>query len=140
MPSIAELMEIVYKWWSEVDPKGQLEQPVNKVAELLVSKGISSDIDSAKKILFKYLDKKEKMVTCEDFNQLFCKCIFKDALLSMTSDIDSLNASPSLGDMPLTLKLGRYQRTLMMQGLERDCDNTGRGRAIMQALYNLQVE
>ncbi len=99
-------MEIVYQWWVEVDPKGSLEQPINKVAELLVSKGISQDEDSAKKILQKYLDKKARIITCEDFNSLFCKCIFKDALIGMTDEIDLMNSH--ILDMPLTLKLGKY--------------------------------
>jgi hypothetical protein len=46
------------------------------------------------------------MVTVEDFNQIFCKNIFKDALIEVTNTIEKTNANAS--DMPLTLKLGRF--------------------------------
>lgn len=109
-------MEVVSDWWLEIDPKGRLEMPTQKVGELLVLKGIASDVDTAKKIMQKSLQKKEKLTTNEDFNKIFCKCIFKEALINMFESIDNLPDINS--DVPLQLKLGTYQRTMMMQGLE----------------------
>jgi hypothetical protein len=48
------------------------------------------------------------MVSVEDFNQIFCKNIFKDALIEITTKIEKSNEGVS--EMPLTLKLGRFQR------------------------------
>ena len=105
-------MEIVYEWWREIDPKGMLEVHIDKVTDLLVRKTITQDADTAKKILGKYLDitnlKHGVIVSSEDFNQVFCKCIFKDALIDMTEDIKTLGEK--VVDTPLTLKLGFYQR------------------------------
>lgn len=43
---------------------------MDRVAELLVKKGITSDVDSAKKILLKYLDRDvmTHVLTKDDFN------------------------------------------------------------------------
>jgi len=73
-----------------------------------VKKKITSDMDSAKKILQKFLDLNEKLefISKDDFYQVFCKCIFKDSLLAMTDEIDKLDKG--LGDIPLTVKLGQY--------------------------------
>jgi hypothetical protein len=56
--------------------------------------------------LFKSIEKKATIVTCEDFNQIFCKNIFKDALIDVTLTIERVNAGAS--ETPLTLKLGRF--------------------------------
>jgi len=105
-PTLAEQMEIVDEWWKEVDPQKKLEAPLIPVAELFVKKGIAQDEEFAKKILFKNMDKRSTMVSVEDFNQIFCKNIFKDALIEVTNTIEKTNANAS--DMPLTLKLGRF--------------------------------
>ena len=83
-------MEVVDEWWREVDPQRKLEAPLQLVAELFVKKGIAQDEEFAKKILLKNTDKKGKafVVTCEDFNQIFCKNIFKDALIDVTNVIE----------------------------------------------------
>jgi hypothetical protein len=54
-----------------------------------VRKGISTDSDSAKKIIFRLLgSKKEKTMTIDDFNKVFCKCIFKESLIHMFESIE----------------------------------------------------
>ena len=53
------------------------------MAELFVKKGIAPDGEFAKKILLKNIEKKPT-VSNEDFNQIFCKNIFKDALIAIT--------------------------------------------------------
>ena len=91
---------------------------MNKVLELLVKKGISQDEDSAKRVLYKYIERRGKTLNHDDFNQLFTKCIFKDALINMAETLTSQNAGGE--DLPLTLMIGKYQRQLMMNGLEED--------------------
>lgn len=50
-------MDQVMIWWKEIDPLEKLEVPLEKVTNLLVTKGITSDLDSAQKILIKYIGK-----------------------------------------------------------------------------------
>jgi hypothetical protein len=57
------------------------------VADLFVKKGIAPDGEFAKKILLKNIEKKQN-VSNEDFNQIFCKNIFKDALIAITQEIE----------------------------------------------------
>ena len=57
------------------------------MAELFVKKGIAPDGEFAKKILLKNIEKKPN-VSNEDFNQIFCKNIFKDALIAITQEIE----------------------------------------------------
>jgi hypothetical protein len=90
-------------------------------------------------MLFKNMEKKSNIVTCEDFNQIFCKNIFKDALIDVTNTIEKANAGAS--ETPLTLKLGKFQRNLIEPGLQkREDDRTRDARAIMNALFALQCE
>lgn len=120
---MSDSMEVVQQWWLEVDPKKRLEQPLAKVAELLVSKGITTDMDSAKKIISKLLGiphlKNDRHITIDDFNKIFCKCIFKECLIQMFDAIESIysaasdplqgeNGSLISNEIPLTLKLGAY--------------------------------
>ena len=79
---------------------------MDRASDLLVKKGISNDADSAKKVLLKYLegDVKGTIITRDDFNQVFCRCIFKDSLIAMTEKIVEMDEL--VGEMPLTLKLG----------------------------------
>eukprot|EP00347_Sterkiella_histriomuscorum_P003737 403363140 len=139
-PSIAELMEIVVEWWKEIDTLQKLEQPIDRIAELLVKKGITTDVDSAKKVLLKYLDRdmKNNILTKDDFNQIFCRCIFKDSLIAMTEKICEMDTY--IGDVPLTLKLGRYQRDLMMHGLSKSGEKQKIGLDIMNALFHLKSQ
>ena len=85
MPTLADQMEVVDEWWREVDPQMKLEAPTGLVAELFVKKGLAQDEEFAKKILQKNMQNKAKMVSVEDFNQIFCKNIFKDALIAITT-------------------------------------------------------
>ena len=132
-------MEVVDEWWKEVDPTRKLESPVLDVAELFVRKGIATDEEFARKILYKNIDKRASVVTCEEFNQIFCKNIFKDALIEVTSHIERVSAGAS--EAPLTLKLGLFQRHLIEPGLqEKSDDKTKDARAIMGALFQLQAK
>lgn len=46
------------------------------------------------------------------------RCLFKDALLGLSEAIDSI---PGLDKAtPLAIKLGIYQRGLMMEGIEKE--------------------
>ena len=64
---------------------------MSAVAELFVRKGIAQDEEFAKKILLKNIDKRATVITFEEFNQIFCKNIFKDALIDVTLMIEKAN-------------------------------------------------
>lgn len=114
---------------------------MSAVAELFVKKGIAQDEEFAKKILLKNIDKRGTVIVIsfEEFNQIFCKNIFKDALIDVTLTIEKANQGAS--DTPLTLKLGKFQRDLIAPGLQRSHDDKVKdARAIMNALFMLQCE
>lgn len=81
---------------------------------MFVTKAIATDSDTAKKIIFKLLGcKKDKTMTIDDFNKVFCKCIFKESLVQMFDAIDKVTVENkeefnSVSEVPLTLKLGAY--------------------------------
>lgn len=51
-------------------------------------------------------NKRATAVTSEQFNQIFCKNIFKDALINVNEVIEKANKGSM--ETPLTLKLGRF--------------------------------
>lgn len=87
------------------DVAESLELHITKVSEILVIKGISSDNDSAKRYLQKYFGTKKTLISCQDFNKLFCKCIFKDALINLAAQIEALSSKK---EVPMALKLGEF--------------------------------
>ena len=93
-PSLTELMGVVKAWWLEIDPLFRLEQPVDRVSNLLVDKGISQDVDSAFKVIVKYAKKPKdaRTLTYEDFNKVFCKCLYKDALTNLLESLSDPNS------------------------------------------------
>jgi hypothetical protein len=57
--------------------------------------------------MFKLLgEKRNKTMTLDDFNKIFCKCIFKEALFQMIRSLEQLEGIDE--NMPLELKLGAY--------------------------------
>jgi len=80
--------------------------PVSTVADLLVSKKVAPEQDTAKKIIFKALRKKVQSITFEEYNKIFCKCIFKEALIELVSSLEQMEGVTE--EMPLALKLGIF--------------------------------
>lgn len=91
-PSLVEQMEVVDEWWREIDPQKRCEVSLSVAAGLFVKKGISPDLEMAKKILLKSMNNvRATSVTMEQYNQIFCKNIFKDALINVNEAIEQSN-------------------------------------------------
>lgn len=63
---------------------------------------------------------KAVIISHEDFKRVFCRCLFKDSLIDLSENIEKLGELDQ--DAPLVLKLGIYQRQLMMDGIEKEGD------------------
>eukprot|EP00347_Sterkiella_histriomuscorum_P008784 403343767 len=142
-PSLSELMDELELWWKEIDPLQRFEADIEKVLLLLVKKGISQDLDGSLKIIQKYLGKQigktsQKTLTLEDFKRLFCRCFFKDSLIQLSQDIEKIKSLDQ--SAPLSLKLGLYQRQLMMDGIEKEGIENQHGRHIMNALSLIKTQ
>ena len=67
------------------------------VAKLLVDKKIAAETETAKRIILTAAKKKNQQdIDWEDFNQIFCKGIFKEVLIALANRIkDSKNNARS---------------------------------------------
>ena len=140
--SLADQMKLVRKWWSEMDEnKGRLELPMKIVSDFMTKKGITPDREKAKAIIYKAQIGREKrqLVTLDEFNRIFCKGIFKDALINVVESIDS-NGKSNSEALPLSIKISQYQRELMMDGLMKDKNRYEEGKAVLEALSSLKRE
>ena len=140
--SLADQMKVVRKWWSEMDGnKGRLELPIKIVSDFMTKKGITPDREKAKTIINKAQVGREKrqLVTIDEFNRIFCKGIFKDALINVVENIDTNNHTNNEA-LPLNLKISQYQRGLMMEGLMKEKSRYEEGKAVLEALSSLKRE
>lgn len=58
--------------------------------------------------------KNKEVVNFDEFNRIFCKGIFKDALISITNSFEKLKND----EVPLAIKVNEYQRNQLFSGLE----------------------
>ena len=77
---------------------------------------MTENVDSAEKEIFKIVGKC-KSIDYDDFYKLFCKGIFRIALIDMIDNIQQLNKN--FTELPLSLKLGAYRRNLLLSGLDK---------------------
>ena len=105
------------------------------------NKGITPDRERAKNVIYKAQLGREKrqIVTIDEFNRMFCKGIFKDALVNVVESIDANNQNNN-EDLPLSIKISQYQRGLMMDGLMKEKSRYEDGKAILEALNILKKE
>lgn len=65
----------------------------------------------------------------DEFNRIFCKGMFKEALIDVNQNFSSLNTKASTtDDVQLFVKIGEYQRQQMFTGLEPKSDQYVYGR------------
>lgn len=109
------------------------------VIKFMVKKGMSLDNEQAEKDIQKVLGKIPEM-EYEEFYRLFCKGIFRVALLDMISSIEQL--SKDNDTLPLSLKLGAYRRNLLLSGLDKESNGElkEKGRSILFALQKYKDE
>ena len=135
-------MKVVKKWWTEMDEnKGRIELPIKTVSSFMTKKGITPDREKAKNVIYKAQlgRKKRQIVTIDEFNRMFCKGIFKDALVNV---VESIGRDKNIDNdnLPLSLRISQYQRSLMIEGLMKEKSRYEDGKAILQALNTLKRE
>lgn len=141
--SLTDQMKIVREWWNEMDDsQGRNELPLKIVAAFMTKKGLTPDQEKAKSVITKAQignRKKHQVVSIEDFNRIFCKGIFKDALVNV---VESIDRDKHINDenLPLSLKISQYQRGLMIDGLMKESSRYEDGKAILEALDALKRE
>ena len=139
--SLTDQMKIVRKWWNEMNNTGRIELPLKTVASFMTKKGITPDREKAKNVIYKAQLGREKRqtVTIDEFNRIFCKGIFKDALVNVVETIDA-DEKINNEDLPLSIKINQYQRGLMKDGLMKETSRYEDGKAILEALNALKRE
>ena len=90
--------------------------PLQTVKKLFVAKKLTQDLDTAEKVIFRFVGKVED-VEYSEFYTMFTKGIFRVALQDMMANIESLSENGE--GLPLPLKLGAYRRNLMLSGLDK---------------------
>lgn len=78
---------------------------------------MTANKDAAEKELFRFVGKCKKL-DFDDFYKLFCKGIFRIALIDMINTIEEVNRNFS--ELPLTIKLASYRRNLLLSGLQKE--------------------
>ena len=74
----------------------------------------------------------------DEFNRIFCKGMFKEALIDVNQNFSSLNAKTSTSeDVQLFVKIGEYQRQQMFTGLDPKADQYVYGRQILNSLNDI---
>lgn len=138
-PSIYEQITVTKDWWKEINVNEDPILPIKPVVKFLVKKGMSLDNEQAEKDIQKILGKITEM-EYEEFYRLFCKGIFRVALLDMISSIEKLAKDNE--SLPLSLKLGAYRRNLLLSGLDKESNGElkEKGRSILFALQKYKDE
>ncbi len=95
--SLAEQSESIKRLWVKMaratvdknvhpDPEKVIQLPMPVILDFLVSEGVSLDRDKAKLVIAKQIGEeklKEPYISSDDFNKLFCKGMFKKALIKI---------------------------------------------------------
>lgn len=136
-PSILDQIEITKEWWDQLNTNEDPYLPINKVAKFIVKNSFAGDVEQAEKIIAKLLGPKMEKLDYQEFYMLYCRGIFRTALLDMLNNIDDLtNNQPEL---PLALKLGAYRRNLMLAGLDKqESELKEKGKSILYALQTFK--
>ena len=149
--SLTDQMKIVKKWWNEMDDPSSnsggfrqndyVNKSIKTVASFMTKKGITPDIEKAKNVIHKAQLGREKrqVVTFDEFNRIFCKGIFKDALINVVESIDK-DKQINNESLPLSIKISQYKRGLMIDGLMKEKNRYEDGKAILEALNALKRE
>ena len=114
IPSLTEQMALIRRWWILIDEgKGEFEIHVHKIANFLCKKNIASNIEKAKRIINKACPKSKTnpFISFEGFSTIFCKGIFKEALIQVTNNINDQKEKKTIeddDDLSLPVQLSQY--------------------------------
>lgn len=120
------------------DGKGQFEIPICQIADFLVLKDIVINREEAKTLIRKSLpeNKHSEVVQYEQFSKIFCKGIFKEALLAVTEQLDAPSKGDNTSSLSLPVQVNQYQRKMMVDGLLSTSGD--QGQSILRALAKLK--
>lgn len=87
---LVDMMRIVRSWWTIItEDKGDFEVDIKLAANLLVQKGIAIHKENAIKIIEKARGGERKdTINYDEFLVIFCKPIFKDALINVAIEVE----------------------------------------------------
>ncbi|CDW87182.1 iki3 domain containing protein [Stylonychia lemnae] len=116
--TLSDQLNIVRQWWQEIDKgRGNLSQTIEEVSRLLVNKRIAAEMETAKRIVGQSTKKSKTEIDWEDFNQIFCKGIFKEVLITLANKIKTSQNQVEKQGESLGGKLNEYQRKLLLEQL-----------------------
>lgn len=141
--TLQDQMETIKAWWKQIDARGvwTYEQPTQAVCGFMVRKRLASDKEQAAKIVFGQLGlaTRKDTINFDEFNRVFCKGIFKEALVTVNTNFAKTSKDGS-GDLPLALQINEYKRRQMLGGLDPGSDSFHQGRQILNSLRELSAE
>lgn len=90
------------------------------VQRFIVKMGFAPDLDMGEKTILRSLGKNVKKIEYTDFYKMFCKSIFRIALIDMLNNIEQLaNHSKNI---PLLIKIAAFRRSIILNGLNKNAD------------------
>ena len=131
--SLAEQSESIKRLWVKMaeetvdknvhpDPEKVIQLPIPVILDFLVNEGVCLDRDKARAVIAKQIGEeklKETYFSCDDFNKLFCKGMFKKALIKIAQIFEQQVQSGKICEgLSLARKLDTYKRQTIIEGLD----------------------
>lgn len=130
-------IELLKKWWKELDPLGRGFADVTEVANKLVEKQLVGNIFEGRKILG-ILDNKVVIVTTLQFNQVFARSMIKGALINLSKRL----ATGSFSNPYFTplMRMSLYKRKLIISKYKLGSEDISRteGESATRAIESFQ--
>jgi len=104
------------------------DQDFKRIQQWLCDEGICNDFECALKVIDRYVGKHTmtpQKLTLNEFQKLFQKGMFKNALLKLAQRFDNqqeAQVDPEGEELSLFRKLEQYQRKSMIKGLDRNAE------------------
>ena len=97
------------------------ELPLKLILQFLVKEGVALDRDKAKTAIEQEIGPlaKDNMISCDEFQKIFCRGIFKQAIVRSEQTFqDQMNSKRSkIKDMGLKQKINMFTRSNIVSGL-----------------------
>ena len=97
------------------------ELPIRPVLNFLVKEGIALDRDKAKQVIISEIGRlaRDGMISYGEFSSIFCRGIFKQALIRSAETFNSAiqRKSGQISDLNLRQRIDNYKRGKMVAGL-----------------------
>ena len=87
--SINDMLREVRDLWFELDQdRGALEQDLLSISQMLCRLQVLPDVSSAHKYIGKVIQSDTRLLDYDDFNAIFCKGVFRHAIVSKAHAIE----------------------------------------------------